>query len=721
MIIIRDDWTLDVPEEEKAIGYAGENEVERRVFVLPAGYGTEWVYRLDLRLADGSTDIVLLSPEDGTLTWEIADRHLKQSSVGRGEVYAQIRADNGDRVKKSAVVRFMVAASIDAPATTEINPSEIAQAEQRMNALLLDGQAARDGAEDAAALAEAAKQDAIRQAELAGDAAAGALAAEQGAAKERAAAEEAAKQTAADRLATGQDRAEVEQLAGQVRADQEQVGKDKDTVAGDKTAAETAKTGAEAAEAEAVKQAEISKSKADEVTAAVGEFTGTTLPDAVEQVTDAGAAQVVLATEQAERAKTEADRAAGIDAYTKNDADDRYANVLTGAASGAVAALEDVSPTGALRRAAVLGATTETGTGGKGPDNPYALTGVQPTSLTVCGRNMIGNWMQGMISTEDGNTITSNAYWVYAQDFIPISGNEIVSVDAVCRAAIYFYDSVKGYIGEIQPFMSANLPYSLANYADYGKAKYVRIAYNFNGAQETITPDEMGVKHFVQLEKGDTATPYEPYTGQTITLPALEPLYGDGTVNDEYDAVSGVETRRWGILTPDGTGATYNANNGDAYFNLPVSPPSVAGNTWGQSDKGISTHVPFSFTPKNTARAYFASAGKRLYIFLGPEHADIDTADKLQTWLAAQAAAGTPFTVVYQLAEPVVTQHDPARILPPAPVCRVFADAGNTAVGYNRDVNIAFEQQRLEYIEQITALDARVAQLEISAPAEPMT
>ena len=55
--------------------------------------------------------------------------------------------------------------------------------------------------------------------------------------------------------------------------------------------------------------------------------------------------------------------------------------------------------------------------------------------------------------------------------------------------------------------------------------------------------------------------------------------------------------------------------------------------------------------------------------------------------LAAQYAAGTPVTVVYQLAEPVITQHDPARILPPAPVCRVFADAGNTAVGYNRDIN----------------------------------
>ena len=75
--------------------------------------------------------------------------------------------------------------------------------------------------------------------------------------------------------------------------------------------------------------------------------------------------------------------------YTAGESDDRYANVLTGTASGPVAALEDVSPTGALRRAAVLGTTTEAGTGGKGPDNPYAIAGIQPTKVTACGENLL--------------------------------------------------------------------------------------------------------------------------------------------------------------------------------------------------------------------------------------------------------------------------------------------------------------------------------------------
>ena len=49
------------------------------------------------------------------------------------------------------------------------------------------------------------------------------------------------------------------------------------------------------------------------------------------------------------------------------------------------------------------------------------------------------------------------------------------------------------------------------------------------------------------------------------------------------------------------------------------------------------------------------------------------------------------------------------------------ADAGGVDVGYNRDINIAFEQQQAEYIAQIKALDARIAKLETGQPAEPMT
>ena len=64
---------------------------------------------------------------------------------------------------------------------------------------------------------------------------------------------------------------------------------------------------------------------------------------------------------------------------TKTEADSRYAGALTESASGMIAALTEAAAA-PLRRLAVRGETIETGTGDKGPDNPYAVDGVTPSA-----------------------------------------------------------------------------------------------------------------------------------------------------------------------------------------------------------------------------------------------------------------------------------------------------------------------------------------------------
>ena len=59
----------------------------------------------------------------------------------------------------------------------------------------------------------------------------------------------------------------------------------------------------------------------------------------------------------------------------------------------------------------------------------------------------------------------------------------------------------------------------------------------------------------------------------------------------------------------------------------------------------------------------------------------------MKEWLAAQHAAGTPVIIYYELAEPVITQHDPQTVPAVYPTTTVYADAGNVAVSYNRDSN----------------------------------
>ena len=376
--------------------------------------------------------------------------------------------------------------------------------------------------------------------------------------------------------------------------------------------------------------------------------------------------------------------------YTAGESDDRYANVLTGTASGTVASMEDVSPTGALRRAAVLGATTETGEGDKSPDNPYTLAGVQPAKVTACGRNLIPYPYTSLPSTVTGisfadngdGTITVNGTAAdetagrlhFLSNLLRIPAGTYTlsgcapngSGDTWCLQVVRVINGLEDW-GWLCRDFGAGITFTLTEATDI----YIRIRLK----KGTVINNGIFKP---QLEIGTAATPYEPYTGQTITLPALEPLYGDGTVNDEYDAVSGVETRRWKRVVFDGTESMRCEAHGNGQRYVSIDLDAAAN----KSVMPISTHYTSSAWTQDNNKVYIPNP-----VVMVITDSRFTTLQAARDILAAQYAAGTPVTVVYQLAEPVITQHDPARILPPAPVCRVFADAGNTAVGYNRDIN----------------------------------
>ena len=377
----------------------------------------------------------------------------------------------------------------------------------------------------------------------------------------------------------------------------------------------------------------------------------------------------------------------------KTVSDDRYANVLTGAASGPVAALEDVSPTGALRRAAVLGATAETGEGDKSPDNPYTLAGVQPTKVTVCGRNLAAN--------PRFNAADQFSPCVYADCELQPNTKYTISLYVPAGEAYYTNENLFVKVvylpvsngGIYSAVVTTKPTISNTDPKQYAAGK----GWILLKVQSGTTAS--GNARDLQIEFGDTATPYEPYTGQTITLPALEPLYGDGTVNDEYDAVSGVEIRRWKRVVFDGTESMRCEAHGNGQRYVSIDLDAAAN----KSVMPISTHYTSSAWTQDNNKVYIPNP-----VVMVITDSRFTTLQAARDILAAQYAAGTPVTVVYQLDAPAVTQHDPARILPPAPVCRVFADAGNTAVGYNRDVNIV-----------IPKLEAALAEL-LGGGAQPM-
>lgn len=316
----------------------------------------------------------------------------------------------------------------------------------------------------------------------------------------------------------------------------------------------------------------------------------------------------------------------------------------------------------------IKGNTIEIGSGDKSPDNPYNIVGSNPTKVTVCGKNLLTYPYTSKTKTEVGVTFTD-------------LGNGAINCSGTCTIA---QGVVFSFRGAAEPFTCfPGFTYSVsgcpAGGGDSSVGTYcIRVVEIKNGTiiwNNRYTDTGHGItfqvaeeKQFVinftvwgfatvnnllvrpQIEISPAATPYAPYTGQTVPLPALEPLYGDGTVCDEYDAATGVENRRWGRVELDGTEAWITRTSGTGVYGYALpdvfDAPAAA---------GVCTH--FSFVKNGASGTQtavcVASAGtqKALSVFT-----TIATLDDFKAWLAAQATAGTPVTVVYQLDEPVITK-----------------------------------------------------------------
>ena len=381
------------------------------------------------------------------------------------------------------------------------------------------------------------------------------------------------------------------------------------------------------------------------------------------------------------------------------EADTRYSNALTGTASGAMAHMTDVG-IGSLRRLAVRGETIETGTGDKGPDNPYVLSGIVPSQATACGKNILSGrasrWGENGISwTVDADgaihptgtatdlvnivplpNINKPYFWIDKPIFTSADSAKGLTLKVVNKDGVVSWREIDATQG--------NMPFCcgvLSAYFQYSAGET---------ASGTLYP-------YIGLE---ASQPYEPYTGTTVALPSLEPLYGDGTVSDEYDAATGIETRRWKRMELDGTESGWRTSptedNTKLRYVLPAPDALNPPTTYDMPDITC-THYAAAPPYNNWRSTQSVCVSSGSLVFFDTVYGAQDLA-AWKSYLAAQKAAGTPVTVVYQLAEPVVTQRDPARVIPPAPVCNVYADQGDVDVTYNRDINIVLSQMQAAII-----------------------
>ena len=158
----------------------------------------------------------------------------------------------------------------------------------------------------------------------------------------------------------------------------------------------------------------------------------------------------------------------------------------------------------------------------------------------------------------------------------------------------------------------------------------------------------LGTFSNIQLVEGSTATGYTPY----INL-ETEPLMKVGSVQDVYDASTGVVTRNVGKIVFDGTEdwVEYNASGEGVSFQLNLD----------DSKMGFQTSVCNMF--ENYDEAWMVQNKDKVGIYsdhnvnarkyFRPPNTSVVSLEQWKVWLAEQYAAGNPVILWYQLAAPI--------------------------------------------------------------------
>lgn len=204
----------------------------------------------------------------------------------------------------------------------------------------------------------------------------------------------------------------------------------------------------------------------------------------------------------------------------------------------------------------------------------------------------------------------------------------------------------------------------------------------------------------IWLVKGNEWRAYTPYIGQTATLTLPRTIYG-GTV----DAVTGVGTKTWKIITLDGT-EEWKLINGyceTAYksYGIPSSTDDISAAKRSQKADRYIVDNPYANTIADKC-AWVYSTALHPYVNLRIKHADKQTSlDNWKSYLAAQAAAGTPVQVCYKPASPVPITATGAQPIPAlSGVNTVLTDADSVTV-----------TGRADPIKRITDLEDAVASM----------
>ena len=189
------------------------------------------------------------------------------------------------------------------------------------------------------------------------------------------------------------------------------------------------------------------------------------------------------------------------------------------------------------------------------PDYPQEIKSVVNPTVKVTGKNLVGKLMNGIIDGNNGNYNPSIAGYK-STDYIPVkTGEKYIFSNSTKGAEKWYYDKTKKTIKNITTGGGAiTIPENVA---------YIRVSCLAENAD------------IFQIEKGSTATAYEPYHEQSVTLTGVTlnaiPVSSDGNVTiDGQQYISDyVDVERGKIVRMVNNArllSSYNWYTGDKYY-----------------------------------------------------------------------------------------------------------------------------------------------------------
>ena len=327
----------------------------------------------------------------------------------------------------------------------------------------------------------------------------------------------------------------------------------------------------------------------------------------------------------------------------------------------------------------------QSGSGDPSPSNIRPITGWTGANVTRAGKNLLDTnaFVQGTIDADSGNEMISSTR-VRSPFIFLTAGSYAVSSTNGFQIVFDVYDENKQFIRSESEtnWKSAPHTYSVTN------NRFVRIL--FKKSNDTgITPVELTGE---MMELGSTATAYEPYQGNTVTVDwttEAGTVYG-GTI----DVATGLLTvdRAYALLNDASKWETYTQGNVDYIYQQQFTRKQYSDSYTGL----ICTAFPSSAS--SALRCRWRGANSLLFGVYDLNH--VLSLDQIKSMAEANQIA-----ICYDI-EPITYQLTGQQLMTLYGNNSVWADVGNVSVTYPADTKMFIEKLTMPTEDDLVANQA---------------